>query len=221
MFRRIGVLVAASAMAAAVVAGGGTAGAAKPPVTATGQIYCQITGRITFFPKLVFNGTTPMVARYKAKTGYCYSGPDFVDEPVAGITGATLSGSFEMPTNDCGTGGGGVDGGPNAFAAKWKATGHRVVPTTVSLSSASMLIVSASIDNPLLASDGTILTSGSFPGTIDGSLHATMFSPKGDVATLCQPKTKGVPGSGGLKKLEFGGGDSFFTLEDGTPPTNP
>ncbi len=44
---------------------------------------------------------------------------------------------------------------------------------------------------------------------------------QGDVATLCRPKTKGVRGTGGLKKLEFGGGDSFFVLSDGTPPTNP
>ncbi len=218
MLRLIGGLLA---VAAFVVVGGGPAGASNPPVTATGQIYCQVRGKISFSPKLVFNGTTPVVARYKGTTGYCYSGPDFLDEPVAGITGAKLRGRFQMPTNDCGTGGATVDGGPNEFTARWKATGHRVVRTTVELSSLRMLLVNADIDNALLASDGTISTTGSFPGTIDGLLRASMYSPKFDIATRCQPKTKGVRGTGGLKRLEFGGGDSFFVLSDGTPPTMP
>jgi hypothetical protein len=220
MLRRIGVLLAVGTMVGAIVGSGGSAGAAKPRVTAEGQIYCQITGKIRFTPKLVFDGTTPTVARYKATTGYCYSGPDFVHEAVAGITGAKLRGSFALPTNDCGSDGASVDGGPNEFTAKWKATGNRIVPTKVGLSNVSMLLTDTSIDSPVLVSNGLISTTGSFPGTIDGALYATMYSLNGDVATRCQPRTKGVRGTGGLKMLEIGSGDSIFVLSDGTPSTD-
>ena len=81
-----------------------------------------------------------------------------------------------------------------------------------------MVINDVSFDYPLFTSYGMISKTGSFPGAISGMLNATMYSLKGDVATMCQPKTKGVPGTGGLKKLEFGGGDSFFALEDGSEP---
>jgi hypothetical protein len=213
MFRRIGIVAAVGVTLGAIAGFAAPAGAAPAPaVTATGQIYCQVDGKITFTPKLVFNGTQPTIARFSGTTGYCYSGPEFTAPPVAGITSARITGSFPMPTNDCGTGGGSVSGGPNDFTVKWKPPSRHVVKTSVTIPDAAMVFVNAGIDNPVLSSGGDSTTTGSFAGN-DGSLHLSMFSLKHDAATMCRTKTPGVPGTGGLKKLEFGGGDSFFALE--------
>jgi hypothetical protein len=211
MFRRIGIIAAVGVIVGSVAGFAAPAGAA-PAVTATGQIECQVDGKVSFSPKLVTGGTTPTVVRYHGTTGYCFSGPEFVDPAAADITGAKFSGSFTLPTNDCGDAGG-VDGVANEFAVKWKATGHRVVKSTVALPSATMLFLSVSIDYPVLVSQSSSLTTGSFAGD-DGSVHLSMYSLKSNAATMCRPKEKGVPHTGGMKQLEFGGGDSYIALED-------
>jgi hypothetical protein len=204
--RRVGVcwcgiaLVLTGIMVAAPPAG------AKTPVVASGSISClNWTAKAKFVPPLVFGATGTSTMSFSGGLSNCTD--------AAGITTGKVSGSATLPT-DCTQ-----DLNPSqafnlssiSFRIRWHGLGKFADTNGGSLSEGYFT------DNGPQAIDETGLlildgidpsASGSFVSSGNGILlegDQPAESPA-QLAINCTPKTRGQPGTGGLKKLTMANG---------------
>jgi hypothetical protein len=199
---------AAAALGLAVLGTPGVAGAVKaPPVTAQGQIECSIsTGKATIKPGLLDQEPFPPgVIRIKGTLSGCTTvggGP-----APSGITGGKITGTLPMTESPC-SGEVNDENVGATFKIKWKGT-QKVVDTSMSPTETSFSgqlspstgIPGFSLIVPGTGADSGGYSTGSFSTTNTQVL--TIHSPT-DTTAGCTPKTKGVRGSGGLKKVTIG-----------------
>ena len=204
MGKRIFATLAASALVAGAlsVTAGPAFAAAK--VDASGTLHCTITGKVKVSPPLVFGGSAAGGATFSAKVA---------STTCSGTSGvSSVKGTFtaHLPTNDCTALAliafpGGTFGG--AKPLKFKG-GAKYNPSSVSFTSGGTFTAADPIVMHLPGAGTTSIPSGSFHGQ-QASLTMSYLQSAGTFATNCQPKTKGLKGSGGLKKMSFGGASSF------------
>jgi hypothetical protein len=189
-------LVATSALALAVAALGAGSGAAYAktlPVNATGTLHCTVTGKTKLVPPKLFTGTSPAVDTQKVKLTNC-----------TGTSGVT-SGKGTIVTNTINSCVAPAVGSTGTF--KWKGVG-KYNQSVINLTAGSV-------------SGASVITATIPSSSITGSFQsetATLVSVQdqtvGTFITACGPKTKGVKGSGGLKKTSYTGvnGPSTFDI---------
>jgi hypothetical protein len=199
MLRKVALVGSVIALAVAAL-GVGTAEAAKPKVNASGSLNCPVTGKAKINPPLVFGGTGPVSFVLKLKSGTCTGS--------SGVTAFKGTLTATLPTRDC------LGLAPPApFAAasisqKVKLKGNQKFnPTAISFTQGGTFTVT----NPITLSvpgNGTSSATGSFAGQ-NPSLFLVADQGVDTFAANCQPKTKGVKGSGGLKKMSFSGASAL------------
>jgi hypothetical protein len=199
--RRAGIVVGV-VMLVLVGTGIESAGAAKPPVAVNAEIRCFWTkGKVTMSPPFVNGGTTPAVVDFRGNLR-CES--DDVDVPTLpqGIRGASVIGSFTVPTNACNNTGFSQIAGPGEATFKWKGKG-KIVPTEMTTDDVEYEIgTGTAFGFPDYSLNPHADTTGSFAGGADFGGYADVL----DAASRCGPKTKGVRGSGtGIKKAKICG----------------
>jgi hypothetical protein len=193
-FLSIGAAVALALGAS--VAGATAASAAKPVVNASGSLHCTITGKVKVAPTpLTFGGpATPTTMTAKIKSGTCTGS--------SGVTSFKGNYIANLPTSDCTALA--ISTFPPSSITNAKLKGaSKYNLTTLSFSTATFTAANPiTFDAP---GAGTSSASGSFAGQ-EPTVHLTLDQSAETFATNCQPKTKGVKGSGGLKKMSFSGG---------------
>lgn len=202
MLRRVGVVLTSAAVMFAALSGASVAHAyGKKPVAATGAILCDVvTGTIKLKPKFVNGGTTPGLVKFNADLGNCRD--DSGDEgPVpAGITGGKLTGSFTTPTNAC-TAMEAAVGGAGTATIKWTGA-QKILKSTFTSDDSGYQFDSDgnyfSLPADYQHAGGDVM--GSFNGGT-GQILGNTDEGGTPIAIACTPKTKGLHGSGGLKKL--------------------
>jgi hypothetical protein len=186
--------VVALTLGAGVVSASG-AWAKGAPVDAHGSLHCSISGKIKFGPTpLTFGGpATATTMSAKVKSGSC-SGS-------SGVTSVKAKFTINLSSSDCTalalTNLPAATFGPGAKvkgAAKYNAT-------TISFAPGGTFTAASPItmDEPGV---GSASVTGSFAGQ-SPSLHLVFDQSAGTLATNCTPKTKGLKGCGGLKKMSF------------------
>jgi hypothetical protein len=195
MFRRL--VVVGSAMAVGfTLFGGGTAGAGAPPVNASGSLTCAISGKGKISPPLVTGaaGTSQFTAKLKSSS--C-SGS-------SGVTSFKGTLTATLPTNCLGI----LTFPAASVSQKVKLKGNQKFnPTALSFTAGGAFTVA----DPILLNlpgAGSSSATGSFAGQ-NPALTLVAAEGVAQFATNCQPKTKGVKGSGGLKKMTFTGASSL------------
>jgi hypothetical protein len=186
--------VVALTLAAGVVTATG-ASAKAAPVDAHGSLHCSISGKIKFSPTpLTFGGpATPTTMSAKVKSGSC-SGS-------SGVTSVKAKFTINLSSSDCTalalTNLPAATFGPGAKvkgAAKYNATTiHYAAGGTFTAASP------ITMNEPGV---GSASVTGSFAGQ-HPTLHLVFDQDAQTLATNCTPKTKGLKGSGGLKKMSF------------------
>jgi hypothetical protein len=175
---------------------------AKTPVVASGTIECQNwTGRAKLVPPLVFGATGTSTISFSGTFSDC--------SDTAGVTTGRVSGSATLPT-DCTQ-----DLNPAQafnlssvkFQIKWHGTG-RFADTNGGNLTQGFISESgpeATGTAGLLIIDGIDpSTTGSFASSAGGFLFGGQSTETPTQLGLnCTPKTKGQPGTGGLKRLTF------------------
>jgi hypothetical protein len=173
--------------------GAGTAYAKAPPVNAAGTLNCTITGKTKLSPAYLFTGTSPATATQHVTLSNCTG--------TSGVTsgkGTIISNT----TNSCVAPSVGATG-----TFKWKGAA-KYATSTIQFA-------------PGTVSGSTVITTSAPSTSISGSFQgeaATQSSVQDQTVsqfiTSCSPKTKGVKGSGGLKKESYTGvnGPSTFTI---------
>jgi hypothetical protein len=185
-------VVALTLGAGVVAATGASAGA--PPVDAHGTLHCSVSGKIKFTNPLTFGGpATPSTMAAKVKSGSC-SGS-------SGVTSVKGNFTINLSSSDCTalalTNLPAATFGPGAKvkgAAKYN-------PTTIQYAAGGTFTAGA----PITMTEpgvGSSTVTGSFAGQ-HPTLHLVFDQSAGTLATNCTAKTKGLHGSGGLKKMSF------------------
>ena len=176
MLRRI--LLAATAAVLAVggaVAMSDPAGAApKPTITATGNVTCQITGKIKINPPLTNPNTVPSTITGNLK-GTCTGSTEQGVTPTKVKIGLTYQGSgpgtcngLAEPSTD-----------PFSVSLTWKASGGKINPSTATLKGFVLTGVpnfGFDLPNPTAPSPRSTV-SGSYAGTNNASAHAAHRRP--------------------------------------------
>jgi hypothetical protein len=205
------------ATTAAMLAVGGvavmadTAGAAKPTITATGDVSCAIGGKVKIDPPLRNTNTAPSTVTGKLKgtcTGTTQQGvtPTKVKMALtyAGSGPGTCNGLAE-PTED-----------PFTINLTWKGDGGKINPSTATLKG---FVISGvpnfgfDLPNPNAASPQSTV-SGSYAGTNNSSAHAHIDVPD---TSVCEPTTKPngqVKAAKGIKKIVIKNPGSSFTINN-------
>lgn len=170
------------------------ASAAGAPVDAHGSLHCSVSGKVKFSPTpLTFGGpATPTTFTAKVKSTTC-SGS-------SGVTSFKGTFSAPLPTSDCNTLASGNMPATTLGPAKVKGA-TKYNPTTVHYTAGGTIVPA----NPITMDEpgaGSSTVTGSFAGQ-HPALHLVFDQTASTLATNCQPKTKGVKGSGGLKKMSF------------------
>jgi hypothetical protein len=195
VLRRFVIGVSALALGVSAVAlTAGPASAKGAPVNATGTLHCAITGKVKVAPPLLFGGTSGSATFLaKIKSTSC-SGTSGVSS-VKGTYAATL------PTNDC-------------IALALTDFPHGVFNQTKLKGAAKYNALSASFSKATFtAADPIVMDvpgtggtstigSGSFAGE-HATMHFSYDQSAGTFSNNCTAKTKGIKGSGGLKKMSF------------------
>ncbi len=203
MGRRIFAALAAVALGAGVltVTAGQAYAAAK--VDAAGTLHCTITGKVKISPPLVFGGTAG-AATFAAKvaTGSC-SG-------TSGVTGVKGTFTAHLPTNDCAALAllpfpGGTFGG--AKPLKFKGA-SKYNPSSINFTSGGTFTAATPIVMHVPGAGSSSIASGSFKNQ-HATLTLSYLQSAETFATNCTAKTKGLKGSGGLKKMSFGGASNL------------
>jgi hypothetical protein len=206
MLRRAGVMVLSAGLAFAGLASADVAFAyGKKAVVANGSIACDwAAGTITFKPKLVNGGTTPGQVKFKGTLGNCRDDSGENGPVPFGITGAKVTGSFSIPTNAC-TSEALATGGAGRARIKWTAP-QKLVPTEFTSTDSGYQFDADSNSFSFPADyqhqSGSVTGSFSGPAGLTASqLFGTSDEFGAPIELACTPKTKGVKGSGGLRKL--------------------
>ena len=195
MARRFTAFTAALALTLGVgVAFATGAGAAAAPVDAHGTLTCSVSGKVKFSTPLTFGSTAgPSAFTAKMKSISC-SGS-------SGVTSFKGTFSAQLSSSDCNALA--ATGLPAASITGTKLKGaSKYNPTTINFAAGGSFTAS----NPITMDEpgaGPLSTAtGSFAGQ-HPTLHLVFDQTVTTLATNCQPKTKGVKGSGGLKKMSF------------------
>ncbi len=204
---RVGAIVSSAALAAVglTVVGVPAAGAAAP-LPATGEIACQFSsGFVKIKPGLIASDTNgPGKVTISGQLAACSNGEG--GAAPGHIIGGKVTGSFTVTETTCN---GEVfdDEFALAYTVKWKVAPGFPKPanTVVEPKSSSF---SGSLDSegfhgfklslPGLGRDQGGTVSGSFNNT---DAQVLTMQSAASTATACTPKTKGLKGSGGLKKV--------------------
>jgi hypothetical protein len=196
MLRKIGLAAVAAGLALgslAVVAG--PAGAAKPTITATGNVNCSISGKIKINPPLTNVNTQQSVITGKLK-GTCTGSTE------QGVTPAKVKITVNYTTSGPGTCNGlatpGVD--PFSFDLAWKGSGGKINPSHATLKGFVLTGVpnfGFDLPNPNAPNPKTTVT-GSYAGTNTASSHAHIDVPDTSVCDPQPPKNKAPKG---IKKI--------------------
>jgi hypothetical protein len=173
---------------------------AKTPVVASGEIECQNwTGQAKFVPPLVSGAAGTSTMSYSGTFSDC--------SDTAGVTTGKVSGSATLATNctqDLNPGQG-FNFGSVTFRIKWHGTGKFADTNGGTLTQGyfSESGPEATGTAGLLFLDGIDpSTTGSFASSSGGFLFGGQSTETPTQLGLnCTPKTKGQPGTGGLKKL--------------------
>jgi hypothetical protein len=189
MLRKL-VLVGSAVALGLTVLGGGVADAAKPKVNASGALTCSISGKAKITPPLQFGASGTSSFQTKLKSLSC-SGS-------SGVTAFKGTLTATLPS-DCAS----ILTFPAAsISQKVKLKGtQKFNPTAISFTAGGTFTVA---DPIVLNLPGA--GSSSATGSFAGQQPALMLVAQQGVDTFaanCQPKTKGVKGSGGLKKMTF------------------
>ena len=169
------------------------ASAASAPVDAHGSLHCSVSGKVKFSPTpLTFGGpATPTSFSAKVKSISC-----------SGSSGVTsLKGVFAaaLPTSDCNALGAALPATTFGPAKVKGATKYN--PTTIHYTAGGTIVPT----NPISMTEpgaGSSTVAGSFAGQ-HPTIHLVFDQTVVSLATSCTPKTKGLKGSGGLKKMSF------------------
>jgi hypothetical protein len=198
MLRRIALVGVAAALGFAML--GVPAAEAAAPVNASGTLDCAISGKIKIAPPLVFGGNTPGGSLFIAKVSGTCTGSSGV-KSVKGNLKARL------PTNDCTA----LAAAPFPAATfgpvKYKG-GGKYTGSNTNFTAGGSFTFSDPITLSLPGAGTSSVGSGSFVGQ-NPSMTIVIDQSAESLATACQPKTKGVKGSGGLKKMSFSGASSY------------
>ncbi len=203
MLRRAGVLVVSVGLAFAGIATAGSAGAASSRVRAHGEMVCDwASGSIKLQPKFVNGGTTPGFVKFKGDLDNCRNDSGDLDPAPAGITGGTVHGSIAVPTNAC-TADEPVTVGGSTVRITWTGS-QKIVPSVLTSTDSAYQVnpddtyfsVPADIQH-----EGATVT-GSFEGGV-GQVLGSGLEFGAPIELACTPKTKGLKGSGGVKKFEM------------------
>jgi hypothetical protein len=204
MGKRTLAAVAAVALGAAALTVSGSPAFAATKVDAHGTLHCAMTGKVKVSPPLVFGGTAAGGATFSAKisTSSC-SG-------TSGVTSVKGTFTAHLPSNDCTALAlipfpGGTFGG--AKPLKFKG-GAKYNPSSINFTAGGTFTAATPIVMHVPGAGSSSIPSGSFQGQ-----HATLtmsYDQSAETfATNCAPKTKGLKGSGGLKKMSFGGASAI------------
>jgi hypothetical protein len=169
------------------------AGAKGAPLDVHGSLHCTVSGKVKFSPTpLTFGGpATPTTFSAKVTSGTC-----------TGSSGVTsLKGTFSapLPSSDCAALGGAM---PATTLGPAKLKGAAKYNASTTHYTAGGAIVAADPITMTEPGAGSSTVTGSFSGQ-HPTLHLVFDQTAVSLATSCQPKTKGVKGSGGLKKMSF------------------
>jgi hypothetical protein len=204
MFRKLAVGLSAVALGVTgVMVAAGPASAAKPPpIDAHGTLHCAITGKISVKPNpLLFGGTagaTVFSGKFKSTTCSGSSGVTSV--------GGTLTAT--LPTSDCLALA--LSPFPAATVSKVKLKGavKYNAPSAINFSAGGTFTSTDPITMDLPGGGTSTVPSGSFVGQ-HPALHLVYDQDTASFINSCTAKTKGVKGTGGLKKLTFATTSSF------------
>jgi hypothetical protein len=207
--RRAVVGLAIAAIATLGVGAGSASAASK--VVASGAIQCALTGHAKVSPALVTGGTFTTVMKYKAMLSNC-TGTNHAPAP-AGITGGKVKGVLTLPSNNCTTAFTTFleSGVTNSFTVRWTGAGRYVssvatIPADPGPQVRAFLALGDTTNATnafTVGNAGPTATIGSFAGTNVGLVFGSFDQPGAQEHAACQPKTKGVRGSGGVKRLTF------------------
>jgi hypothetical protein len=195
MARRFISLAAAVTLTLGVgIATASGAGAAKaPPANAHGSLHCSISGKVKFSTPLLFNvnsGPSTFTATFKSSS--C-SG-------TSGVTSFKGTFSATLPSSDCLALA--TSNLPAASVSNTKVKGSaKYNPSTISYTAGGTFTAAAPItmNEPGVGSSSV---TGSFAGQ-HPTLHLVFDQDATTLANNCTAKTKGLKGSGGLKKMSF------------------
>jgi hypothetical protein len=195
MARRLISLTAAVALTlgAGIVTATGASAAKAPPSDAHGSLHCSVSGKVKISPPLMFGSTAgPATMTAKAKSISC-SGS-------SGVTSIKGSFSAALPSSDCNVLASGNMPASTFGPAKVKgAAKHNATTFHYGAGGAIVPANPITLDEP---GSGSSTVTGSFAGQ-DPELHLVFDQSAAVLGTACQPKTKGLKGSGGLKKMSF------------------
>jgi hypothetical protein len=200
MFRRI-LLAALSAglvVGAAVAAPEVASAAAKPTITATGNVSCSITGKVKIDPPLTNQNTVPSNITGKLK-GTCTGTTESGVSPTGVKIGITYAGTQPGTCNGLATPG----NDPFTITATWKASGGKINQTTATLKGFAVSAVpnfGFDIPNPNAPAPRSTVA-GSYAGTNNASAHAHIDVPD---TSKCDPTTTPsgkVKPAKGIKKI--------------------
>lgn len=176
-----------------VVTASGASAAASPPVNASGSLHCSISGKVKFTTPLLFgvnSGPSTFVAKFKS--GSCTGSSGVI----------SLKGTFsaQLPSSDCLALASSNLPAATVSQTKLKGAG-KYNPTTIGYAAGGTFTPTTPItmDEPGVGSSST---TGSFVGQ-HPTLHLVFDQGASTLAANCTAKTKGLKGSGGLKKMSF------------------
>jgi hypothetical protein len=194
------VLAATAAMLAVggVAVAAESAGAAKPTITATGSVNCNIEGKVKINPPLRNSNTTPSTVTGKIK-GTCSGTAEQGVTPAKVKAALTYTGSgpgtcngLAQPSSD-----------PFKIDLKWKGTGGKINPSTATLKGFVLTGTPSfgfKLPNPSAVPPQSTV-SGSYAGTNNAQAFASIDVPD---TSLCEPTTKPngkVKPAKGIKKI--------------------
>jgi hypothetical protein len=206
MLRRIGLSALAGVLAfGGIVVMSSPAGAAKPTITATGNVTCQITGKVKLDPPLTNASTVPSHVTGKLK-GSCTGSTE------QGVTPVKVKITVDSQGTEPGTCSGLAQGSVNPFNFNltWKGSGGKINPTTATMKGFVVTAVpnfGFDLPNPAASAPQSSAT-GSYAGTNNGSAHAHIDVPDTSKCDATTKNGKTKPAKG-IKKIAILPGSSF------------
>jgi hypothetical protein len=199
MLRKIAVATTAAALAlGGITVFSDTAGAAKPTITATGSVNCNITGKISISPPLKNTNTTPSTITGKLK-GSCSGTTE------GGVTPSKVKIGISYQTEGAGTCNGLATPSTAPFQVTlgWKGSGGKINASNAVLKGFVLTGVpnfGFNLPNPNAPSPRSTVT-GSYAGSNNASAHAHIDVPD---TSVCDNQTKPngkVKAAKGIKKI--------------------
>jgi hypothetical protein len=207
MLRKIALAATAAALAlGGITVASDTAGAAKPTITATGSVNCNIEGKIKIDPPLKNTNTVPSTITGKLK-GTCTGSTEQGVSPAKVKIEVTYRGSGPGTCN--GLAEPSVD--PFSMSLKWKGNNGKINPSNATMKGFVLTGVpnfGFDLPNPSAPSPRTTVT-GSYAGSNTAQAHAHIDVPD---TSVCDPTTKPngkVKAAKGIKKIVIKPGSTF------------